>query len=154
MIKKNTGDLLAVPRGIMVQGCNTLGVMGAGLAKAVKLKYPEVYAEYRRVYLSEGLTLGQVIVVPVEHAGLAEPQKFMANAMTQDKLAAKHGDVVVSYEAIETAFKTIKELALAKKLPVHVPLIGCGLAGGTWSKVGPIIDEVLGPDIEKFLWIQ
>jgi hypothetical protein len=26
---------------------------------------------------------------------------------------------------------------------VHMPRIGCGLAGGTWDRVGPIVDWTL-----------
>lgn len=153
MIKKRTGNLLLVERGYVVHGCNTLGIMGAGLAKAVKDVYPEAYAAYRKQFLERGLFLGEIITVPVDKPPQGLPHKFIVNAMTQDRLAKYDGEFVVSYEAIGHAFERIRELAVASQLPVHVPLIGCGLAGGKWSEVAPIIDAALGNSVEKYLWV-
>ena len=39
-------DLLNSPDRIIVHGCNAQGVMGAGVAKAIRTKYPEAYSNY------------------------------------------------------------------------------------------------------------
>lgn len=150
-IVEHKGDLLAVPEGLIVHGCNTLGVMGAGIAKAIKAQYPSVYHEYRRVFEKSGLHLGQTILVPVAWHE-AVPSKIFVNAMTQDRLAQRPGEVVVSYAAISKAFQSVREEAQKRNLAVHFPLIGCGLAGGDWSEVSTLIEEALGPDVEMHLW--
>ena len=53
---------------------------------------------------------------------------------------------------LEAAFGRIRMLARDTGLPVHFPLIGCGLAHGTWEEVSKRIELGLGPNIEKVLW--
>ena len=43
MIKYIKGDILNVTEGIIVQQVNCFGVMGAGLAKQIRDKWPSVY---------------------------------------------------------------------------------------------------------------
>lgn len=40
------GDILDITEGIICQQVNCMGVMGSGLAKQIKYKYPRVYYEY------------------------------------------------------------------------------------------------------------
>ena len=48
--------------------------------------------------------------------------------------------VPVRYEAIDTALGTVADRAVELGASVHMPRIGCGLAGGKWSRVEPIIE--------------
>ena len=53
MIKYIKGDILDVTEGFIVQQVNCFGVMGAGLAKQIRDKWPSVYNRYQdRVYYS------------------------------------------------------------------------------------------------------
>lgn len=47
MIKYIKGDILDVTEGIIVQQVNCFGVMGAGLAKQIRDKWPKVYDNYQ-----------------------------------------------------------------------------------------------------------
>ena len=38
---------------------------------------------------------------------------------------------------------TVAEKALEIEASVHMPRIGCGLAGGTWGKIEPILERTL-----------
>ncbi|GDY61403.1 hypothetical protein SAV14893_007960 [Streptomyces avermitilis] len=49
----------------------------------------------------------------------------------------------VRYEAIDAALGLLADRAVALDASVHLPRIGCGLAGGTWSRVEPLITERL-----------
>ncbi len=51
--------------------------------------------------------------------------------------------VPVRYEAIDRALETLAERAGELGATVHMPRIGCGLAGGKWSRVEPLIEERL-----------
>ena len=46
-IKVKLGDICSVNSGIIVHGCNAQGVMGSGVAKAIRLKYPQVFEDYK-----------------------------------------------------------------------------------------------------------
>jgi hypothetical protein len=49
----------------------------------------------------------------------------------------------VRYEAIRRGLQRVADFALAAKATVHMPRIGCGLAGGKWEEVGPVVEQEL-----------
>lgn len=123
-------------KGILVHGCNCQGVMGGGIAWSIRQKWQHVYDAYRKLYEEEGLNLGDVQQVH------AEEGVIVVNAMTQEDFGGD-GKRYVDYDAIRTCFKEVRKMAEELKLPVHYPLIGCGLAGGDWGIVSSIINEEL-----------
>lgn len=168
MIKQNIGDILSLDRGILVHGCNCQGFMGAGIAAAIRAKWPAVYQAYRDRRAEFGLQLGDIIPVYGDisknaaaarrHGSAARafdggmpPELIVVNAMTQYSFG--RDGVHVDYDAVEAAFLRVKLLARDSGLPVHFPLIGCGLAGGDWAEVSARIERALGDDVDKTLWI-
>jgi len=152
MIHTRIGDLLDAT-GIIVHGCNSHGIMGSGVAKQIKDKWPNVYENYNNRYLSQGLPLGSIDYVRVALKIL------VVNAITQRDYG-RASQLYVSYDAIEAAFIRINDLMLKeiafKPIPqvVNFPLIGCGLANGSWEIISKIIDDTLDDTISKVLWIQ
>jgi O-acetyl-ADP-ribose deacetylase (regulator of RNase III) len=147
-IQTRHGDMLLLKRGILVHGCNAKGAMGAGIALAIKQRFPRAFQVYSETYDRAGLQLGTITHAEVE------PELIIVNAITQDDWRRPDKSAVLAdYGAIETAFGHVRSLALQHRLPVHFPLIGCGLAGGLWEEVAPRIERALGPDIEKCLWL-
>jgi hypothetical protein len=51
--------------------------------------------------------------------------------------------VPVRYDAIDTALGRLSDEAIELGATVHMPRIGCGLAGGKWSRIEPLIIERL-----------
>jgi O-acetyl-ADP-ribose deacetylase (regulator of RNase III) len=151
-IKEVKGNILNLKHGIIVQGCNSKGVMNSGFAKSVREMYPGVYRVYRNEFERNGLFLGGVTYYHVPCIDDAQ-QLIIANAITQLKYGRDKDVVYVDYPAISTCFENVAKLARERNLPVHFPLIGCGLAHGVWEEVAPRIEKALGPDIEKTLWI-
>lgn len=47
------------------------------------------------------------------------------------------------YEAIDAALERLADRTLELGASIHMPRIGCGLAGGKWSHVEPLITERL-----------
>lgn len=167
---KHIGSLLDVTEGIIVHGCNCKGVMGSGIAGAIRRKWPEVYNSYRARFEIGGLHLGEIDVVAgsyykdlfldIEGVTISDqlpPKLIVINAMTQDDMAGGPDDIVADYDAIEICFSWIRLIAesLVKGtiLPVHFPLIGCGLANGDWNEVAPRIEKALGTEIKSHLWV-
>lgn len=165
-MKTRKGDLLAIKSGILVHGCNCRGVMGAGVAAAVRRTYPSVFAAYDEKHKRTGLQLGTAQVCYSTFDGTEAWARRHGDAVCAD---LPHGLVVVNamsqfdygthtrqvdYDAITAAFARIRLLARDAKLPVYFPLIGCGLAGGVWEEVGPRIEAALGADVEAVLITQ
>ncbi len=166
-IQTKQGDLLDISSGILVHGCNCHGVMGSGVAGALRAKWSDAFAAYRKRYDQSGLQLGDVVfvanpawsVTPAArhlHAFSAQLPRdvIVANAMTQFDFGREPGKVYVDYDAISAAFVRIRMLARDTGLDVHFPLIGCGLAQGKWEDVAPRIERALGPAIGKTLWMK
>jgi len=153
MPEVKNGDILTVERGIIVHGCNARGVMGSGLAKQVKEKWPDCYEEYRNHILFQAhggrRCLGDVIPYSVND------ELIVANAITQDDYGREPGQVYVNYAAINTCFLAIASAASALQLPVHYPKIGAGLGGGDWELIEKQIDRAFEPfpGVSRTLWV-
>lgn len=123
-------DLFTTNAGFIVHGCNAQGVMGSGVAKIVKQKYPKAFADYRKVFETDGLELGRVY-------WSEQPDGMMiGNAITQQNFGVHKRQV--SYPAVMACFQQIEEELYGEI--VAIPRIGAGLGGGEWEIIEEIID--------------
>jgi O-acetyl-ADP-ribose deacetylase (regulator of RNase III) len=131
MIIYKKGDLLKAEQSIIAHQCNMQGVMGSGVAKAIKEKYPDAFSVYR-YQLSAGIVrLGDYCAVKIS-------DKIIVNIFSQDKYTPR--DIRhTSYDALEIAFRTLKSRYDGD---IAMPKIGCGLGGGDWKIVSAIIESV------------
>lgn len=68
----------------------------------------------------------------------------MANLVGQRGIrTGRSTGVPVRYEAIDAALVLLADKAEELGASVHMPRIGCGLAGGKWARVEPLIAERL-----------
>lgn len=49
----------------------------------------------------------------------------------------------IRYAALRDCLQQLKEIAVSKSASVHMPRIGTGYAGGNWSYIIELIDEIL-----------
>lgn len=146
MISRNVGSLLDVTHGILVHGVNCQGMMGAGIAAAIASKWPNVLHRYRLFCRDRGTEHAYTMLGQVQLVEIA-PELFVANAFTQPDPGP-----CASYDAIAECFERLGGMAGARNLPLHFPLIGCGIGGLRWPVVAAIIDEcAITP--EKHLWV-
>ncbi|MEU3663241.1 macro domain-containing protein [Streptomyces sp. NPDC032940] len=137
------GDATAPPaKGVKVIAhvCNDRGGWGKGFVLAVSRRWPEPEAAYRawhRDRASNDFGLGAVQLVRVE------PYVWVANMIGQHGTRRGSKGAPVRYEAIGTALGRVAGHAAELGASVHMPRIGCGLAGGTWSRVEPLVTERL-----------
>ncbi|MEU5628713.1 macro domain-containing protein [Streptomyces tendae] len=120
--------------------CNDLGGWGKGFVLAVSRRWPQPEAAYRawhRDRASNDFGLGAVQFVQVE------PYVWVANMIGQHGIRTGSKGVPVRYEAIGTALGHVADRAAELEASVHMPRIGCGLAGGKWSRVEPLISDRL-----------
>jgi O-acetyl-ADP-ribose deacetylase (regulator of RNase III) len=124
---------------IIVHVCNDIGGWGKGFVLALSRRWPQPEMEFRKWYKSKvNFALGEVQIVQVEE-GL-----WVANLIGQRNIKmASSGIPPVRYEAIAEGLSKVAVFAEEKNATVHMPRIGCGLAGGTWEKMEPIIEAAL-----------
>lgn len=68
----------------------------------------------------------------------------VANMVAQRGMRTGSGGPPIRYETLARCLDSVAEHALAHSASVHMPRIGCGLAGGTWERIEPVIEKTLG----------
>lgn len=159
MIKYVVGNLLDVTDGIIVHGCNNQGVMGAGVAAAIRNKYPACYDYYHSLY-----QMRNKLVETVDANNVTQSQRIealddlknmptclggviwwkdpdsdilIANAITQEGFGQKRD---TCYNAIDEVFDKVFYYAQTHGIDnIHIPLVGSGIGGGAWSVIESII---------------
>jgi len=157
MIIENSGNVLDVPHGVIVHGCNSHGIMRSGIAKEVVRRFPgafQVYADEYNRCLAQGLP-GLILGTFTVH--WVTPTKAIVNAITQKDYGRDPNRIYVDYEALGKAFLELSTLdknlrTVGLMYGIHFPKIGCGLANGDWDIVKPLIDEVVSDDFKKHYW--
>ncbi|MEU5537578.1 macro domain-containing protein [Streptomyces sp. NPDC020362] len=125
---------------VIAHVCNDIGGWGKGFVLALSRRWPEPEAAYRswhRDRAKNDFGLGAVQLVKVD------PYVWVANMVGQRGISRGSKGVPVRYEAIDTALDRLAGEVIELGASVHMPRIGCGLAGGTWSRIEPLITERL-----------
>lgn len=127
---------------IIVHVVNDGGGWGRGFVLALSARWKEPEQAYRawsksKSQLAAPFALGEVQFVEVE-AGL-----WVANLVGQHGTRVSDGVPPVRYEAIRRGLASVRRFAGEQGASVHMPRIGCGLAGGRWEEVGRIVMEEL-----------
>ncbi len=119
---------------IIAHVCNNQGAWGAGFVLALSRRWtaPEYsYREWARK--STPLPLGTVQIVRVEEDIL------VANMIAMKGVGAG----TLRYDALVDCLGSVSIRAVPVGASIHMPRIGCGLAGGSWDKVEPIVRREL-----------
>ncbi|MEV5872664.1 macro domain-containing protein [Streptomyces sp. NPDC052101] len=125
---------------VIAHVCNDIGGWGKGFVLALSRRWPEperAYRAWHRDRAKNDFGLGAVQLVRVG------PQLWVANMIGQRGVKPGGKGVPVRYEAIDTALARLADEVIELGASVHMPRIGCGLAGGTWSRTEPLIAERL-----------
>jgi O-acetyl-ADP-ribose deacetylase (regulator of RNase III) len=120
--------------------CNDIGGWGKGFVLAISRRWAEPEAEYRRWHAAGragGFALGAVQFVQVE------PYVWVANMLAQRGVRRGSSGPPIRYEALGECLAAVAAKATELGASVHMPRIGCGLAGGKWSEVEPLIERHL-----------
>ena len=134
---------------IIVHICNDIGGWGKGFVLAISNKWKAPESKYRDWYSSgDDFKLGSVQFVKVEN------NLWIANLIGQHKIwRGKDGSPPIRYEAVRDGMKKVMEKAKALNASIHMPRIGCGLAGGEWELIEPIlIDELVSNELDVFVY--
>ncbi|MER6817416.1 macro domain-containing protein [Actinomadura nitritigenes] len=127
--------------------CNDRGGWGRGFVEAVSRRWPEPEAAYRRWHRERArndFALGAVQIVQVK------PDTWVANMVGQHGIrTSRSAGPPIRYEAVRACLRRLAAEAADLGASVHMPRIGCGLAGGRWDRVEPLITaELTGRGVE------
>ena len=123
---------------VIIHGCNCFCKMGAGIAYAVKQKYPLAYQADLRTISGAPTKLGTYTYSIQKH--YYHPKNIIViNAYTQFGYTNSH-DLIVDYDAIRTVMSSIN--VDFQDNSISMPRIGAGLGGGNWKEISDIINSV------------
>ena len=125
---------------------NSEGGWGAGFVMALSRRWREPEWAYR-AWAREGehphvvgkdkkFVLGNVQIVEVE------PTLWVANMLAQEGYG-EGGKPPIRYEELGVCLLRTSNVAEKLGASVHMPRIGCSLAGGSWAKVEPLIKRMM-----------
>lgn len=139
------------PERIFIHGCNCHGVMGSGIARQIRVAFPQVHDAYRD-FITEHMgaardfnpsmsfddarrtLLGKVNFVKVS------AKVYVGNCFTQFNYGRRRGHRYLEMAALEECLDHVRYHPAARN-GVHFPSIGAGLAGGDWSEIIKLIHE-------------
>lgn len=139
-------DITAISSGIIAHGVNEQGVMGSGVALAIRNKWPQVYERYLKH--CRGYHHGTADIIQIND-GL-----YVANCYTQETYGRERRRY-----ADPTAIQTsLQQVCLYSSLfdvrPIFMPRIGCGLGGLSFEvDVQPVIEQLIYqfPNVDIFV---
>lgn len=128
---------------VIIHGCNCRNVMGAGIARQIAMRYPQVLQtdmNYQAAFKDDPeMQLGTF-----SHSNVVmhDDTRFtVVNAYTQINPGADF-----ELEALEKALKDVLKTFGGKGNRFGYPQIGCGIGGGEWGEVAPIFNRVFGKE--------
>lgn len=134
MAREIIGDITDIKKGAIMHQVNCQAVMGAGVAKALYTKYPQI----KRSYLDycQGKTdvqlLGSLQAIHISNELIvlnSYSQRYYGNS-------AKTNRVYTDSDALKRNLRLLDMASQKKSIPAYVPdRIGCGLAGGDWNEI-------------------
>jgi O-acetyl-ADP-ribose deacetylase (regulator of RNase III) len=125
---------------IIVHICNDIGGWGKGFVLAVSKKWSEPEKHYREWYHNRennDFSLGAIQVIKVSE------DIFIGNMIAQRGLKRINNNSPIRYDAVKMCLEKIAIEAKKQNASIHMPRIGCGLAGGKWEEIEPIIARTL-----------
>jgi O-acetyl-ADP-ribose deacetylase (regulator of RNase III) len=126
---------------IIAHICNNAGGWGRneGFTSALSKRWQQPESDYRTQFSNKNILLGQVYLIEVE------PSLFVANLIAQNNYRNRHNPNPLDIGALTKCLRSLTNhlVKTFDDATVHMPRIGCGLAGGRWEEIQPVIESTL-----------
>ena len=143
---------------IIMHVCNDRGGWGSGFVLAISKRWSQPEAMYRAwKSCNDRFLLGETqdVLVEVKPAiwvsNMIAQHGYGENNTRQHRTSEPDSRIPLDYVALECCLRNVAESARNLGATIHAPRIGCGLAGGTWDRVEPLIIEAF-KDISVFIY--
>jgi len=134
--------------------CNDVGRWGRGFVVAVSAKWPIVEKRYREAFRTSTMELGttQFVETSGVNRDVLNTSKaiIVANMVSQRDTQWVGKVPPIRYDALETCLRAVYAKAETFGWTVHMPRIGCVLAGGDWGYISQLILKTM--TVETFVY--
>lgn len=162
MIRVVDGDIFHRDADAILHQVNCQGVMGSGVAKQVREKFPTVFKYYKarcdedkRFKEQSGsvksslLGLAQVCYKEDYPVDDVKDKQVIINLFAQDRYGYD-GNCYTDYEALRKCLKTVNKQFSGKRVAIPY-LMACHRGGGDWKTVYQmIVDELADCDVTLY----
>lgn len=129
------GDLFESEAQTLVNAVNTAGIMGKGIAREFKMRFPDMYREYAERCAAGQVKLGE----PYLFTGDLPSRRWILNFPTKG-----HWREPSRLRVIRDGLTYLRDHHLAWGISsLAVPALGCGAGGLNWNDVQPHLLEGL-----------
>lgn len=140
------GDIFTSKANIYVNATNASGVMGGGIAKLFRAKWPEYYSHYMREYSAGQLRMGKV-------------NTFFTSSGTPEIIASLHTMLrpgsAADLPAIIAGLNNLKTFMVGSLAnSVAIPALGCGIGGLNFAILQSEVEDCFAtaPELEVELY--
>lgn len=141
---------------IIVHVCNDIGGWGRGFVLAVSKRWKQPEAEYRKWFAEQNFEESEILHCEPSQNGTTiynaqfglgnvqfvkvENDIWLGNMIAQrDIYTSNEGVPPIRYSALNECLGKVARYSQQINASVHMPRIGCGLAGGEWSEVEALV---------------
>ena len=144
-LKIITGDIFEKKVDAIVNPVNCVGVMGKGLAKTFKKKYPTMYTRYRRDCERDNINVGEVKFYNIKRSKDSKV-KYVITFPTKYHWRDE-SDLYIIRAGLKDLVRQAKKYKIRS---ISLPALGCGLGQLDWKKVRPILKKRLRPLVDEY----
>lgn len=141
MIKHIRCNIFDSGADIILHQVNCQGVMGSGIAKQVRDRYPDVYTSYKDICNAihdPSILLGAAQFIRIDNG------TYIVNLFAQNKYGYD-GKRYTDYPALESCLNKVRVHTFPDNEVIAIPyLMGCDRGGGDWKIVSEMIEKILG----------
>lgn len=120
---------------VIIHVCNDVGAWGAGFVVALSRRWRAPEELYLESPYSKRLGVIQCVKV--------EPDVDVVNMIAQRRFPTSEKPCALDYRALHHCLQTLAVTYESMDASIHMPRIGCGIAGGEWAKIEHLVSETL-----------
>lgn len=128
---------------IIAHICNDRGAWGAGFTRAINQHWRRPEQEYRDWYVASMRNPGPVLAFALGNTWFTPVGDglWVASMVAQHGTRGPDNPTPIRYDAVDACLGQVGKFADGESATasVHMPRIGCGLAGGSWARIEPLI---------------
>ena len=140
VVGQNLFDLLPSKGNVCIAHvCNDVGAWGAGFVVPLAKRFPLAEQAYHDAYQRRELILGDT-----EFIETPDSIVVVANMVAQHEFPnpSKGYPCAVDYEKLRDCLESVAKYFRHKKVELHCPKFGTGIAGGDWKEIEPMIQSI------------
>ena len=141
---------------MIIHVCNDIDKFGKGFVAALSKKWPETKRSFHAMKAGGVNILGNVDFCWIDNV-------CVANMISQHGIykvynrKSKESIPPIRYDALHESLQKVRDqvetlISYGKSVSIHMPRIGCGLAGGKWELIEPIINEILPKLVDIYVY--